>query len=75
MSDVLPMWVIYERPKDHPKYYVVRRWELRAGEREVPTDDVVFCDTLEQARTNIPAGRVRLHRFPNDDAVIAEVWL
>jgi hypothetical protein len=30
-DEVLLMWVIYEKPKDHPKDFVARAWAIRRG--------------------------------------------
>ena len=64
------MFVIYERPRDYPGHYVVRRF---VG--EFPTEDFAIARSLEEARTHIPTGLYKLPRFPEDDAPIVEVWM
>lgn len=71
--DELIQYVIYQRPKDHPEGYVVRRW--RIGEQGLEAESFAWrVDTLEQARAVVPAGLYCLGRMPGDDPVILEVW-
>lgn len=74
MSDGLPMWVIYERPRDFPEHFVVRRWRVNGP--------VIFVDQMAQlagdieaARALVPPGLYRLPPYEEDDPVIREVWL
>lgn len=71
----LSMWVIYERPRDYPEHFVVRRWEVaqRGGPR--PTSDAWLAPSLSAARCAVPAGRFNMGRAQQDDAVISEVWI
>lgn len=73
----LPMWVVYESPKDFPGKFVTRRWLVLPGcEKPQPDrDPVAVCDTLEEARAAVRPGSVRLERHDLDDACIVEVWL
>lgn len=63
-------WVIYERPKDFPQHFVLRRWFL---ERADPCCQLF--DSLEAARAALPEGLYRMPAEPNDDRTIREVWL
>jgi len=63
-------WVIYWSPRDVPGYWVMRRWDGL-----VPDRIGSIHNTLESARAMIPEHCVKLHRSPNDDPAIYEVWL
>lgn len=72
---VMSQWVIYDSPLDYPGLFVVRRWVIRHGFGPTPTEDVSTASSLAQARRNVPEGLYRLHRAPEDDESIVEVWL
>lgn len=74
MNQSLPMWVIYDRPKDYPRHFVVRRHLAGAGVVTADTD-CQLADTLEEARKLIPPGLFNLGRSPHDEAQIVEVWV
>jgi hypothetical protein len=75
-SAVLPMWTIYNHPKDYPKSFVARLWYVGAGGSPIPTDQVIVFPTLEAIRDRMRAqGLTRLMRNENDDPVIIETWL
>lgn len=63
-------WCIYERPKDFPEHFVVRRWFWGT-----PDHCCQICETLEQARAAVPEGHYRMPPEPNDDRSIREVWI
>ncbi|HXJ60733.1 MAG TPA: hypothetical protein VNU68_29160 [Verrucomicrobiae bacterium] len=69
----LSIWTIYERPKDYPRHFVVRRWTIGAGQERA--HECQLADTLEEARKLVPPLLIRLDRQPNDDPVIVENWL
>jgi hypothetical protein len=74
VNDGLPMFTIYERPRDYPEGYVVRRSFVNAG--MVWLDRVAqYAPALEAARGLIPPGLHRIPRYENDDPCIVEVWL
>lgn len=67
-----PMYVVYDHPKDHPEYYVVRRW---VGET---ADDRFFMQSrhLDCIREMLVSMRLTpLARKDGDDPVIVETWL
>jgi hypothetical protein len=64
------LFVIYERPRDYPAHFVVRRW---IGAE--PTEDFAIADTLESARAELPHGLYRIPHQPGEDSVIAETWV
>lgn len=68
----LPMWVIYDRPRDYPDHVVVRKWLVR--EQAEPTPCTLH-DSIEAARAALPPGLVCLPRDPHDDPFIVETWL
>ena len=71
----MPMWTVYQNPKDYPGQFVARRFVIIGMGHVAPTDDVVVGQTLDQVRTLLPPGLYRLERMPGDDAKIVEVWL
>lgn len=74
MSDAdpeLPMWAVYDRPRDFPTCYVARLW---IGER--PTEEVILATDVEDIRAALRArGLVKLMRQPEDHPKIMESWL
>jgi len=74
MSEMLEMFIIYYRPKDHPTLYVLRKWHIGAGALR-PDDEFALGATLDEIRSLVPDYCVRLERDPNDDPVIVESWL
>jgi hypothetical protein len=72
---VVPIWTVYERPKDCPNHYVARlHVSDRSGSRA--TTAAFKGDTLESVRDIlITAGLSFIPRDESDDAVIVECWL
>lgn len=71
MAEDLPIWVIYDSPRDHPGRFVARLW---IGEEA--TDTVLFATRIKPLRARLQrAGLVRLERHMDDDPVIVETWL
>ena len=50
----MSQWCIYNHPRDFPDKYVMRRWDIRAGQMAA-TDDMALADTLEEIRADILA--------------------
>lgn len=70
------MWVIYDRPSDHPGGFVVRSWSIVAGGGTIPGEYLgKDLPTLNEARELIPNGAYNLGRYPEDDPKIVEVWV
>jgi hypothetical protein len=67
-----PMFTVYERPKDFPSGYVVRRWFGETCEPHAYT----FPD-IGAARQWIrqEGGSFPMPRSDGDDSVIVETWL
>ena len=77
MSAELEMFVVYNRPLDHPNKFVVRRWWIgrKVGEPLADADWFYLADSLEEVRRHIPAHCVRLERDPRDEPQIVECWI
>lgn len=73
MADSLPIWTVYQNPKDHPGKFVSRRWESLPTPR--PTGEVIIANTLEEVREQLPPGLTRLAPQQGDDATIVENWI
>lgn len=72
---MLTWWVIYDRPKDHPEHFVVRRWRQQPPHPAVPDLGCVLCDTIAAARATVPAPAVMVGPDAADDPCILEVWM
>lgn len=75
-TDELKMFVIYEKPKDHPSSYVVREWTIKKS--PIPLKPTYLFMNLEAARAWIEEkrpGLYKLNRHSDDDPVIVESWI
>lgn len=74
---VLITFTIYEKPKDYPDKFVVRRWAVVRGQPNPVPDPKAWAvtDSLEQARASLPPGLVCIDRYAQDDPVIVETWV
>jgi hypothetical protein len=71
---ILSLWTVYDKPKDHPQGYVVRRFDCTA-EGPIATADAYSGD-LELIRDTLwRAGLIQLARNPDDEPQIVETWL
>lgn len=78
MSDdrALFFYTIYEKPSDYPEYFVLRRWRVRGGARDVePEGQCGLFWSLKEARDALPEGLYCLGRFEDEDPVIVETWV
>lgn len=67
----LSVWVVYDHPKDYPDSYVARCFI-----NEQPTENVMFCTSLERLQEELVyMGLAQLARMEDDDPVIIETWL
>lgn len=74
MSAELAMWVIYERPSDHPDDFVLCRHVVGPG--TVMADARMYCaPTLDEIRLMLPSGLVCIGRSESDEPQIVETWL
>ncbi len=72
MSDGVPIWVVYDHPRDYPNNYVARLWL-----NESPTTMHMISPDLELLRREINrrGATVKLMPLPGDDPVILETWM
>ena len=66
----LPIWTVYDSPRDLPGRYVARLFVM-----DKATTKVITAPTLEAVRNLLPAGLTCLERNPQDDPMIVETWL
>lgn len=66
----LPIWTVYDSPRDLPGQFVARLFILDRA-----TAKVIKAPTLEALRKLLPPGLTCLPRNPQDDPVIVETWL
>lgn len=75
MKDGLPMWTIYDHPKDYPHVFVARRWLVDAKGAQW-TDLVLIDDDIGRLRLEMERrGLIKLDRHPDDDPVVLETWV
>lgn len=77
---MLELFVIYERPKDFPRSYVLRRHVVRRvlGSIIGVPDDVPrhVAPSLDDVREQLPAGLKRIQKPGDDpDPCVHEVWI
>lgn len=67
----LPIWTVYDHPRDWPDWYVARLWigDHRTGNVLLYRDITKLRDELARR------GLTPLMRDPTDDSVIMETWL
>lgn len=74
--NVLPVWTVYNKPKDFPHCFVARRFESGPGGTSVATPDVIISPDLEILREGMErCGLVCMMRDEADDSVIIETWM
>lgn len=67
----VPLWVVYDGPREWPGWYVARFWE-----GETATSEVMVEKNLDQLRLKLQRrGLVKLDRNIGDEPHIVEVWL
>ncbi len=69
------MFVIYDKPKDHPDAFVCRRWEIGPG-TITPKELIIVQDSLESCRSELFGKHPNLTQIPGLelDEHIAEVY-
>jgi hypothetical protein len=76
MSELLPMWTVYDHPKDFPNSFVARLWNVGVGGSPIATNEVLVFPELEAIRLRMRnRGLTCLARSEYDDPNIVEVWL
>jgi hypothetical protein len=74
--NILPMWVVYDHPKDWPEFYVARKWMTGGSPDGTPTDHVIMDRDLENLRRTLwRLHLVKLDRMEGDNPVILETWI
>jgi len=72
--DRLPIWTVYDHPRDYPTHFVARKF-LSLPKPE-PTGEVIADTDLNRLRGVLTQwGLTCLQRMPGDDPVILETWL
>lgn len=74
-ASTLEMYVVYQRPRDYPEKFVVRRWAVGDGPEPRATDFFTLHETLEEARESIPSWLIRFNRSDHDDPCIVESYI
>lgn len=71
------VWAIYERPKDYPHSYVLRRWHVEDASTAGRPDPVptAVALTIDEVRSALPVGLHRLEPVRFEDPCIKEVWI
>ena len=77
MSEALNIYVVYNKPKDFPDEYVVRRWVVNSDGTGMPNRNIMLKSrNIDAIRDSLNAvGLHRIQRFVNDDPVILETWV
>jgi hypothetical protein len=72
---VLPVWTIYDHPKDYPDIYVARLFDQNL-DGPVATFTAMGSTSLDDLRQFfIDHGMVRIDRYQEDDLCIVECWI
>lgn len=68
----VPIWVVYDHPRDFPSNYVARLWL-----NDQRTDTLMICPDLDRLRAEINRRGATAKLLPSegDDPVILETWL
>lgn len=74
-TPVLTVFVVYERPADHPDAYVLRAQHIFRDKSIRPDANPLAVGTLEEVRRAVPEGCVMLARDPRDEPQIYETWI
>ena len=69
-NDLLPMWVVYDRPTDYPDRIVAQLFE-----NDRPTNICIFADSLREIRQELSPGRICIPRLSRDPLAVVETWL
>lgn len=74
----IDFYVIYERPRDYPDDYVLRKQAtvLVPGQPAFEViDKACIVGPLAEVKAHVPKGCTRVGPLPGDDPVILEVWM
>lgn len=74
--DALPLYVVYDHPRDFPKHIVVREQHAQPNGQIVASAEAFLYDTVEAMHAEWShRGLFWYPRFENDDPCILGVWL
>jgi hypothetical protein len=68
-------WTLYMRPPDYPDHFVVLQWWVTAEGGLRTRSTAVVCNTLEEARAQVPPGTICMPRDEDDDPTVIETWI
>lgn len=70
----LPLFAVYDHPRDMPDYFVARLWVSLPA--PVASYIVIYDTSLRRLRETLEAlGLIHLDRSQPDDPAILEIWL
>lgn len=69
----LPMWTVYDRPKDHPDGFIARMHEVAGA--SIATDKTVTGELGALREIFVKAGLFKLPRSEDDEPQIVETWI
>ncbi len=78
---ILEMFTLYEKPRDFPNDYIVRKWEIFAGKDPKPCQIVSKFEANDRDSTIAYVNRlfenhkVLLPRSESDDAIVVGTWI
>ncbi len=72
--DDLTMHTIYKDPADYPSKVVIRKFIVKSGQIYA-TEDIVICNSIDEARDKVSKGKICLVRGENDHPSVIETWL
>ncbi len=76
MADELDMYVVYVNPRDYPEAIVARRHVVTRNGCLVDIKPALVAGNIDTVRQYMEGmGLKRMSRHPDDDPVIAEIWL
>jgi hypothetical protein len=80
LQDKLVMYVVYNRPRDYPEEFVIRRWFIGPDHDGIlaqfmDTQLYARSRTLVGIRAEVPPGMFRMPRYDDDDPAIYETWV
>jgi hypothetical protein len=77
-DDELPIWMVYDHPRDYPNGYIAREILMDIVDDRVKTrrtGEIITAPTLDEIREAMERrGLTYLRRLP-DDAVAVETWI
>jgi hypothetical protein len=76
MNNGLPLYFVYDHPKDFPNDFVVRRWMLVKGELIPDKEIMMKTSNYADIKTEMMyMGLTKMARQPDDEPCIKETWI